>query len=161
MILHVVKNQVKNTKSPTHKRNWFSHHHTLSYWVSVALVKHDQLWLMTLVECGFSKITLICIHTTIKKSAHWGLDRMHFADNIFNLISLYEMGWVGLWGFLWWVPSAKRKNHHGVSSGWSSVWHCSNTDLSSSQYEQISIILGVWPFCLTPFFFRSITFWRA
>ena len=53
------------------------------------------------------------------------------------------------------------QDHHGVSSGWSSVWHCSNTGLSSSQYEQISIILGVWPFCLTPFFFRSITFWRA
>ena len=64
-------------------------------------------------------------------------------------------------GFLWWAPSAKRKDHHGVSSGWSSVWHCSNTGLSSSQYQQISIILGVWPFCLTPFFFRSITFWRA
>ena len=40
-----------------------------------------------------------------------------------------------------------------VSSGWSSIWHCSNTVLSSSQYEQIPIILGVWPFCLTPFFF--------
>ena len=32
-------------------------------------------------------------------------------------------GWVGLWGFLWWAPSAKRKDHHGVSPGWSSVWH--------------------------------------
>ena len=71
------------------------------------------------------------------------------------------VGWVGQWGFLWWAPSAKGKDHHGVSSGWSSVWHCSNTGLSSSQYEQIPIILGVWPFCLTPFFFRSITFWRA
>ena len=70
-------------------------------------------------------------------------------------------GWVGLWGFLWWAPSAKRKDHHGVSSGWSSVWHRSNTDLSSTQYEQIPIILGVWPFWLTPFFFRSITFWWA
>ena len=37
----------------------------------------------------------------------------------------------------------------------------SNTGLSSTQYEQIPIILGVWPFWLTPFFFRSITFWRA
>ena len=36
-----------------------------------------------------------------------------------------------------------------------------NTGLSSTQYEQIPIILGVWPFWLTPFFFRSITFWRA
>ena len=70
-------------------------------------------------------------------------------------------GWVGLWGFLWWAPSAKRKDHHGVSSGWSSVWHRSNTGLSSTQYEQIPIIPGVWPFWLTPFFFRSITFWRA
>ena len=70
-------------------------------------------------------------------------------------------GWVGLWGFLWWAPSAKRKDHHGVSSGWSSVWHRSNTGLSSTQYEQIPIILGVWPFWLTPFFFQSITFWRA
>ena len=67
-------------------------------------------------------------------------------------------GWVGLWGFLWWAPPAKRKDHHGVSSGWSSVWHRSNTGLSSTQYEQIPIILGVWPFWLTPFFFRSITF---
>ena len=59
-------------------------------------------------------------------------------------------GWVGLWGFLWWAPSAKRKDLHGVSSGWSSVWHRSNTGLSSTQYEQIPIILGVWPFWLTP-----------
>ena len=71
------------------------------------------------------------------------------------------VGWVGLWGFLWWAPPAKRKDHHGVSSGWSSVWHRSNTGLSSTQYEQIPIILGVWTFWLTPFFFRSITFWRA
>ena len=70
-------------------------------------------------------------------------------------------GWGGLWGFLWWAPSANRKDHHGVSSGWSSVWHRSNTGLSSTQYEQIPIILGVWPFWLTLFFFRLITFWRA
>ena len=72
-----------------------------------------------------------------------------------------KSGWVGLWGFLWWAPSAKGKDHHGVSSGWSSIWHRSNTGLSSTQYEQIPIILGVWPFWLTPFFFRSITFWQA
>ena len=63
------------------------------------------------------------------------------------------MGWVGLWGFLWWAPSAKRKDHR--------VWHRSNTGLSSTQYEQIPIILGVWPFWLTPFVFRSKTFWWA
>ena len=70
-------------------------------------------------------------------------------------------GWVGCEVFLWWAPPAKREDHHGVSSGWNSVWHRSNTGLSSTQYEQIPIILGVWPFWLTPFFFRSITFWRA
>ena len=76
-------------------------------------------------------------------------------------ISLSIRGWVGLWGFLWWAPSARGKDHHGVSSGWSSVWHRSNTGISCTQYEQIPIILGVWPFWLTPFFFWSITFWRA
>ena len=65
------------------------------------------------------------------------------------------------WLRKWWALSAKGKDHHGVSSGWSSVWHRSNTGLSSTQYEQIPIILGVWPFWLTPFFFQSITFWRA
>ena len=57
--------------------------------------------------------------------------------------------------------SSQQCNLFWLDLGWSGVWHCSNTGLSSSQYEQISIILGVWPFCLTPFFFRSITFWRA
>ena len=76
-------------------------------------------------------------------------------------VLIHKLGWVGLWGFLWWAPSVKRKDHHGVSSGWSSVWHRSNTGLSSTQYEQIPIILGVWPFWLTPFVYRSITFWRA
>ena len=80
---------------------------------------------------------------------------------VIRQISRSQGGWVGLWGFLWWAPSAKRKDLHGVSSGWSSVWHRSNTGLSSTQYEQIPIILGVWPFWLTPFFFRSISFWRA
>ena len=70
-------------------------------------------------------------------------------------------GWVGLWVVLWWAPSAKRKDNHRVSSGWSSTWFHSNTGLSSTQYEQIPIIFGVWPFWLTPFFFWSITFWRV
>ena len=52
----------------------------------------------------------------------------------------------------------RGKTTTGDSSGWIGVWHRSNTGLSSTQYEQIPIILGVWPFWLTPFFFRSITF---
>ena len=84
-----------------------------------------------------------------------------YNEDIFKVSSKPPRGWVGLWGFLWWAPSAKRKDHHGVSSGWSRIWHRSNSGLSSTQYEQIPIILGVWPFWLTPFFFRSITFWRA
>ena len=59
------------------------------------------------------------------------------------------------------IGQGERPPRDGVSSGWSSVWHRSNTGLSSTQYEQIPIILGVWPFWLTPFYFRSITFWRA
>ena len=35
----------------------------------------------------------------------------------------------------------------------------SDTGLYSTQKEQILIIFGVWPFWLTPFFFRSITLW--
>ena len=78
-----------------------------------------------------------------------------FIVNIFHYVRFAFItfwGWVGLWSFLWWAPSAKRKDNLGVSSGWSSVWHHSNTGLSSTQYEQIPIILGVWPFWLTPFF---------
>ena len=87
---------------------------------------------------------------------------VHLRSCVFDQkCSLENLGYVGLWGFLWWAPSAKRKDHHGVSSGWSSVWHLSNTGLSSTQHEQIPIILGVWPVELTPFFFRSKTFWRA
>ena len=48
-----------------------------------------------------------------------------------------------------------HQDHHGFSSGWSSTWFHSNTGLSSTQYEQIPIIFGVWPFWLTPFFFFS------
>ena len=96
------------------------------------------------------------------QAQHCGYETIAFFPLVdYDLVSCSLLGWVGLWGFLWWAPSAKRKDHHGVSSGWSSVWHSSNTGLPSSQYEPISIILGVWPFCLTPSFFRSITFWRA
>ena len=58
------------------------------------------------------------------------------------------------------VVGTISKDHHGVSSGWSCTWFHSKTGLPSTQYEQMPIIFGVWPFWLTPFFFRSITFWR-
>ena len=69
--------------------------------------------------------------------------------------------WVGLWGFLWWAPSAKRKGQRGVNSGWNSTWFHSNTGLSGTQYEQSPIVFWVWSFWLTPFFFQSITYWRV
>ena len=74
-------------------------------------------------------IFLLFIKTKMTQVVEVSHGRMH-AQN-------HGLGWVGLWGFLWWAPSAKRKDHHGVSSGWSSVWHRSNTGLSSTQYEQI------------------------
>ena len=107
-------------------------------------VLNGALWEMAQVYYGIWKICLLIKHHCLLK-------------NCFSV----HLGWVELWGFLWWAPSAKRKDHHGVSSGWSNVWHRSNTGLSSTQYEQIPILLGIWPFWLTPFFFRSITFWRA
>ena len=70
------------------------------------------------------------------------------------------LGW-GVWGHEVSCGGHHRLRGKTTSSGWSSVWHRSNTGLSSTQYEQIPIILGVWPFWLTPFFFRSITFWWA
>ena len=126
-------------------------------------------------------ITYLCLYWTLPVSALWSTRSSHrvwktwrkkkfwkshgkswnFEKSIKVMELRKSLGWVGLWGFLWWAPSAKGKDHHGVSSGWSSVWHRSNTGLSSTQYEQIPIILGIWPFWLTPFFFRSITFWRA
>ena len=99
---------------------------------------------------------------TLKKNLQFSMDSFHLWykwslvwESVLHLMTfdldLYLQGHL----------SAKGKDHHGVSSGWSSVWHRSNTGLSSTQYEQIPIILGIWPFWLTPFFFRSITFWRA
>ena len=121
--------------------SWMNVHQTR---VLLRDIKHPRCqW-----DCWSTLLNVwVCLHQVIKNDS-W-------------LYPLNCMGWVGLWGFLWWAPSAKRKDHHGVSSGWSSVCHRSNTGLSSTQYEQIPIILGVWPFWLTPSFFRSITFWRA
>ena len=91
------------------------------------------------------------------------LDKYALLNDLFELLSTPHNSWGGwgLWGFLWWAPSAKRKDHHGVSSGWSSTSFHSNTDPSSTQYEQIPIIFGDWPFWLTLFLFLSITFWRV
>ena len=85
----------------------------------------------------------------------------YLAHNMSRSQLYLEFGHFGWLPSFFWSILAKRRDHHGVSSGWSSVWHHSNTGLSSTQYEQIPIILGVWPFWLTPFFFWSIKFWQA
>ena len=131
-------------------------------WISVCKTTHLQaiIWMKT--ECT-DPFRSLGQEVRSKNTFMSGIS-LPFYYNMLSKIwhcFLDNLGWVGLWGFLWWAPSAKRKDHHGVSSRWSSVWHRSNTVLSSTQYEQIPIILGVWPFWLTPFFFRSITFWRA
>ena len=113
-------------------------------------------------ECAGPYLTISQQSETILMAHRLGdMDEWWIAIVFIEMSGPLCLGWVGLWGFLWWAPSAKGKDHHGVSSGWSSVWHRSNTGLSSTQYEQIPIILGIWPFWLTPFFFRSITFWWA
>ena len=148
--------------------SWYHHEIFRSYY-------HGQKWCpckrskvkVTEVNTQLSRfrtLTPVWIHIWHWNHAHSWKQHRRGALLFFKVIrqiSKSHRGWVGLWGFLWWAPSAKRKDHHGVSSGWSSVWHRSNTGLSSTQYEQIPIILGVWPFWLTPFFFWSITFLRA
>ena len=44
-------------------------------------------------------------------SARTFLSSCTWCINLSN--SIMAGGWVGLWGFLWWAPSAKRKEHHG------------------------------------------------
>ena len=110
---------------------------------------------------GKSCLFRFCLNSVTSWLILWYFCDVIIIINYQLILLTWGLGWVGLWGFLWWAPSAKRKDHHRVSSGWSSAWHHSNTGLSSTQYEQIPIILGVWPFWLTQFFFRSITFWRA
>ena len=52
-----------------------------------------------------------------------------------------------------------RKDDHGVSSRWSSIWLYSNTGLSSIQYEQNPILFRIWPLCLNPFFWSMTSWW--
>ena len=106
--------------------------------------------------CNIVGLTFTSIYVWMIYLTLWlcKIDRKKYQNKVAINLILYlvlVVGWVGLWGFLWWAPSAK-KDHHGVSSGWSSTWFHSNTGLSSTQYEQIPIILGVWPFWLTLFF---------
>ena len=77
---------------------------------------------------------------------------------IFYLLFVWLVCFCSLW--LYFSPG-KGKDHHSVSSEWRSTWFQSNTGLSTTQYEQIPIIFGVWPFWPTPFFFRSIAFWQV
>ena len=118
------------------------HLHRIKWWATEA-------WCQ---EVGFWSNQITVTPTILHQVAQWA------SPAIFQTFSLSNLGWVGLWGFLWWAPSAKRKEHHGVSSGWSSTWFHSNTGLFSTQYKQIPIIFGVWPFWLIPFFFWSMIF---
>ena len=85
------------------------------------------------------------IFTLMVSESYWNVYCLVIQTIILTVITCRRiLGWMGLWGFLWWAPSANRKDHHGVSSGWSSVWHRSNTGLSSTQYEQILIYLHIY-----------------
>ena len=128
--------------------------------ISVALCEGNTLWITPAKDhrCG-NRFYIMCHHVWWNAKSKW---------TGWDVTRTMKMGWYGMvsiyceyFRIAWWAPSAKMKEHHRVSSGWISVWHRSNTGLSSTQYEQIPIIFGVWPFWLTPFFFRSIIFWRA
>ena len=64
------------------------------------------------------------------------------------------------WGTFQWGSHGGEKIHHrGVSSGWSSIWSCSNIGSPGQQDEHIPILFGVWPFAwLFSFHFRAIGF---
>ena len=95
-------------------------------------------------DCDFWVTMMGCVDVP---DSNWGDLRHWHAINISILLSFqckmdiaakggfHKFKWsmvicVGLWSTIW-------KDHHGVSSGWSNVWHRSNTGLCSTQYEQI------------------------
>ena len=128
------------------------------FWLEWIIIFEERFVVLVIfTEVASFKFTFILINSVWKAFCY---PTVLFGLTPYSVIRAYSVGHICKCATLL-RYTAKRKDHHGVSSGWSSVWHCSNTGLSSSQYEQISIILGVWPFCLTAFFFRSITFWRA
>ena len=63
-----------------------------------------------------------------------------------------KSGVVGLRRFVWWAQSAKRKDHHEISSGGNSIWLHSNTGLPNTRLEQILVVFGVWTLWLTLWF---------
>ena len=120
---------------------WNSSNSMLVKWAPCSATWHCCIWVIVgsangLLPCGTSYPNQCWLN--LNKILPWVLC-WKYPWHVFFFFFLGGVGWVGLWGFLWWAPSAKGKDHHGVSSGWSSVWQCSNTGLSSTQYEQIPI----------------------
>ena len=116
---------------------WFSHlwQHLKHYWKNMKYIYNIniRIWHFYLLnQCEFNIDFLVQYKRFLWLLSCWPI----------------QTGWV----VLWWAPSAKSKDHHGVSSGWSSTWFRSNTGRSSTQYEQIPIIFGVWPFGRLHFF---------
>ena len=131
--------------------NSFSPVYAIAYQVTWTNGKSLDIHLVTLPN-AINRSDRLQLRSQANLDYHLG-----FADRITSW--QLDLGWVGLWAFMWWAPSVKRKDHHGISFGWNSTWFHPNTDLSCTQYEQIPIMFGVCLLWLTPFFFRSITFW--
>ena len=142
-----------NSKFMKNWKRWIAKTHILS--ARLRLV----LWTVTRYMSrltGGGEHSTTGVVTTVGISSQWG--------GAMPVVTLYspqdikvghysDRGREGLWGFLWWAPSAvQRKDHNGVSSGWSSIWLGSNTGPSSTQYEQVPNLFGIWPFWLTKFF---------
>ena len=110
----------------------------------------------------------VCVHACARSLVHYLYRKCHGEERwpwntiyiSYALKSLEKCAGVGrAVRFLVVDTIGKEERPPQISSGWSSTWFHSNTGLSSTQYEQISIVFGVWPFWLNSFFFRSITFW--
>ena len=160
-IVRLPRNEKQTHRLKSRPQMWSS---DLTLAMTLTLNFQGQIWNLLYLnqkwsDCHDTKSKHINLNS---RPQIWPMDLTLAMTLIFEFSRSYViltiwLGWVELWSFLWWATSAKRKDHHGVSSGWSSVWHRSNTGLSSTQYEQIPVILGVWPFWLTPFFFYTGT----
>ena len=85
-------------------------------------------------------------HSSIKENLYQILQSMALNPSKV-MVMKYEIfyqtirGCAELWGFLRWAPLAKRKDHHGVSSGWSRIWLNTNTGLSVNNMSRWSLRL--------------------
>ena len=107
--------------------------------------------------CCTSKVTTQNFHKN-RKYVSSGKDDKSFM--YFSLVNTTVLQWchnerwvVGLWAFLLWAPTAKRKDHHGVSSGWISTCFTQILAYLVHNMSRSQLYLGFGHFGWLPSFF--------